>query len=193
MTKRDLEKVLKNAFSLLSAALPQRAYLLGPLLYGAALWAVRRPETWKENIFGWRIWPRPGAISVKPDEFILFFFRSHDGLAAAFQPQIEKKRMAPLREAFGRLYPVLGLGDPFLTALFREELEAGDYQRIIRDFEKRLDRARRDIEEMPDRRLFRILGDFVEELLGLGMTLLDETKFRIALSDLLRRKPGETE
>ena len=75
MTKRDLEKALKNSLFLLSELLPGKAYLYGPLLYGTAMWAVRRPGAWRENIFAWRVWPRPGAILVKPDEFILYFFR----------------------------------------------------------------------------------------------------------------------
>jgi hypothetical protein len=191
MTKRDLEKALKNSLILLSELLPGKAYLYGPLLYGTAMWAVRRPGAWRENIFAWRVWPRPGAILVKPDEFILYFFRSHDGLVKAYARDIEQKNMAPLRQAFGCLYPVLGLKDPFLDALFQEAIEKGDFAALVRDFEGRLDQARKDIEALPRRPLFRILGSFAEEMLDLGISLLDETKVRSTLADLLRKVLGD--
>ena len=193
MTKRDLVKALKNGLILLAELLPGKAYLYGPLLYGTAMWAVRRPKAWRESIFAWRIWPQPDAILVKPDEFILYFFRSHDGLAEAYRQEITQKKMVPLRQAFGCLYPVLGLGDPFLEALFQKEIGEGDFSGLVRDFENRLGRARKDIEALPHRPLFRILGAFAEDVLDLGVTLLDETKVRNSLAVLLRRLPGEEE
>lgn len=193
MTKRDLEKALKNGLLLLAELLPDKAYLYGPLLYGTALWAVRRPSAWKESLFAWQIWPHPDVIQVKPDEFILYFFHSRDGLAQAFRQDLDKKNIPRLRKAFGCLYPVLGLGDPFLEALFQKEIEKGDYDGLVRDFDKRLSRARKDIGALPRRRLFRILGAFAEDVLDLGMTLLDETKVRNTLAVLLRMTSGAEE
>ena len=191
MTKRDLEKALKSGLLLLSELLPDKAYLYGPLLYSTAMWAVRRPAAWRDNILAWRIWPQPDAILIKPDEFILYFFRSHDGLAKAYREDIEKKNIAPLRLAFGCLYPVLGLKDPFLEALFQMEINKGDFDSLIRDFDSRLSRARKDIEALPRRRLFRILGSFAEDVLDLGITLMDETKVRNTLAVMLRKTLGE--
>jgi hypothetical protein len=193
MTKRDLEKALKNGLILLVELLPSKAYLYGPLLYGTAMWAVRRPSAWREQIFAWQTWPQPGAIMVKPDEFILYFFRSHEGLAGAYKRDIERKNMAALKRDFGRLYPVMGLRDPFLEALFHREIEGGDFAALAREFDGRLARARKDIAALPRRRLFRILGGFAEDVLDLGMTLLDETKVRSTLAALLRNKLGEGE
>lgn len=193
MIKRDLEKVLKNGLLLLAELLPDKTYLYGPLLYGTAIWMVRRPSDWKERLLAWQIWPRPDTILVKPDEFILYFFESRDGLVKAYRKDIDKKNMPSLRQAFGCLYPVLGLGDPFLEALFQKEIETGDFAGLVRDFDQRLSRARKDISALPRRPLFRILGAFAEDLLDLGMTLLDEAKVRNTLAELLRRALGAEE
>ena len=97
---------------------------------------MRRADQWKEKILSWKIWLDPHRIETKPDEFMLHFFESAPYLKETYKEDIRKKDWKILREAFNRLYPILGLEDPFLSALFHKELTEKKYAEIVKEFEE---------------------------------------------------------
>jgi hypothetical protein len=186
MTDKPVEKVIKNAVKLLREIYPQSAYLYFPLLSTALVWAVRRPEEWEKSIFSWQVWPDPDYIRTKPNDFILEFFNSRPSLKEAYSEEIKHKDWKTLRAVFIRLYPILGLNDPFLMALFKEELEAEDYPKIVLEFDSRVGKAKQDIRAVEaNDRLLAGLKAFGEELASLLTAILAESDVQRSLQEIL--------
>jgi len=189
MARSAFEQAAVNALRVLAVFLPGKSYLYVPLLYAAVGWAVNRDRVWKENILGWQIWPDPDYIRTKSDKFVREFFRTREELAQAYQQELRENDRPRLRAAFSVLYPILGLQDPFLAALFSEELQAGDFSRIERDFETRIRQAKEDIEAVEDRpRLLAGLKTFAEEILSLGSDFLKRSDIQRALQKIVEEE-----
>ena len=134
LTDKPVEKIIRNAIKLLQEIYPQSTYMYFPLLSSALIWAVRRPTEWEERIFSWQVWPDPDYIQAKPNDFVLDFYSSHPVLQNEYSEEIERRDWKTLRAVFIRLYPIFGLEDPFLLALFREEIEAKELSTIVLEF-----------------------------------------------------------
>jgi len=188
MKDNPLEQFIKNGVLALEEALPKQKYLYFPLLYSMLFWMMRKPGEWKEKIFSWKIWTNPGRIRIKPDEFILFFFDLHKDLSFQYMEELEKKDLRTLRKAFRYLYPVVGLSDPFLTALFHEELKDHDYVRIVSEFPERVAKAAGEIESVNRRsRLVLGLAAILDNLASLSAYLLKQSPSRKAISGLVKK------
>jgi hypothetical protein len=189
VTDKPVEKVIRNAVKLLREIYPQSAYLYFPLLSTALVWAVRRPEEWEEQIFSWQVWPDPDYIKTKPDAFVLDFFSQHPLLQKEYSEEIRRKDWKTLRAVFIRLYPVFGLEDPFLRALFREEIATKNFSRIVLEFDPRVEKAKRDIQALEqDPKLLAGLRAFGEEMASLITTLLAESEVQRSLQDILEEQ-----
>ena len=189
MSDKNVENLLKRVVSVLSEFFPQQKYLYFPLVSAALIWAVRRPEEWREKIFSWKVWPDPEYISEKPEAFIESFFRNDADLAEAFKDEIKHKNVKYLRDAFLRLYPLFGLDDPFLTALFREEIASKSFRKIVQEFDARVERARADIEACKSRpRLLEALKTVSGELSALGAVLLSQADVQKSLEKLVKSR-----
>ena len=186
MTDKPVEKVIKNAIKLLREIYPRNTYLYFPLLSTALVWAVRRSKKWEESIFSWQVWPDPDYIRAKPNDFVLEFFLSRPLLQTAYSEEIQHEDWKTLRAVFIRLYPIFGLEDPFLMALFGEEIEAKNFSKIVLEFDTRVEKAKRDIRALKeDHRLLAGLKAFGEEMASLGTTLLVESEVQRSLQDIL--------
>ena len=186
MTDKPVEKVIKNAIKLLREIYPRNTYLYFPLLSTALVWAVRRSKKWEESILSWQVWPNPDYIRVKPNDFVLEFFLSRPLLQTAYSEEIQHEDWKTLRAVFIRLYPIFGLEDPFLMALFGEEIEAKNFSKIVLEFDTRVEKAKRDIRALKeDHRLLAGLKAFGEEMASLGTTLLVESEVQRSLQDIL--------
>lgn len=188
MKKSALEKVIENGVHFLSEFFPRKSYLYFPLLSASVLWAVRRRKEWKEKILSWKVWLEPDLISTKPDEFILNFFINDKNLSKIYQGEIERMELEPLRKDFARLYPILGLEDPFLSSLFAQELESKDYKKIVKDFEQRVSQAKKDMGSIKDKeRLLRGLKSLADEAFSLHLELLSQAKLRKIIADFVKK------
>ncbi|MBN1221898.1 MAG: hypothetical protein JXB23_01525 [Candidatus Aminicenantes bacterium] len=189
MSDKTVESLLKRVVSVLSEFFPQQKYLYFPLVSAALIWAVRRPEEWREKIFSWRVWPDPEYLAEKPDAFIESFLRNDADLAAAFKDEIKHKNFKYLRDAFLRLYPLFGLDDPFLTALFREEIASKSFRKIVLEFDARVEQAKADIEACKGRpRLLEALKTVSGELSALGAVLLSQADVQKSLEKLVKSR-----
>ena len=189
MDKKRAEHVLDEGIKVLKDFLPENPGLYFPLLYSLSVWALRRIFDLKERIFAWQVWLDPGTIETKPDEFILHFFKGHDGLRGAFAGEIDANDMPALRKVFSALYPVCGLDDAFLIALFEEELEAGDYRKIVDEFEQRAVRAANDIQAAgaaPE--FWKNLHEFGRAVASLGLHFLTDAQIRKLIRDRIRKR-----
>lgn len=179
MKTASLKKVIEDGIRFLSELFPLKKHLYFPLLNATLVWAIKRTAEWKEKIFSWKVYLEPDFIKVKPDEFILYFFKTHHALSKTYQAEIEKKNLEALRKAFSRLYPILGLEDPFVSALFREELESDDFRKIVKKFDAKVSQAKNDIEATEsDSRLLKGLKTFAEEMLSLNVDLISQPKIQ---------------
>lgn len=188
MNKSGVEKIVENGVRLLSEFFPQKTYLYFPILSACIVWAIRRAYEWKDKVLSWQVWIEPGYIEAKPDEFILDFFRNERVLRRIYREQIKRGEIKSLREAFDRLYPILGLEDPFLSALFHQELESGDYRRIVKDFQEKTSRAKKDIQSIKSEgRLLAELKALVGEVYSLKLDLISQPNLRTIIANLVKK------
>ncbi len=192
MNKSEVEKIVENGLRLFAEFFPKKGYLYFPLLSALFVWVLRRTEEWKDKILSWRIWLEPGFIEAKSDEFILDFFSREQDLKEVYKEEIEKRELKTLREAFSRLYPILGLEDPFLSALFDQEIESEDYRKIVMDFEERVTKAKKDIESMKKRdRFFKELEALAREIYSLNLDLISQPNLRKIIANLVKKHGKE--
>jgi hypothetical protein len=183
-----IDKIIERAVGLLSDLFPKKSYLYFPLLSSALVWIVRRVKEWKAEIFSWKTWPDPRFIKNKPEDFVLYFFKSSSDLAEAYNAELKANDIETLRKAFSRLYPILGLEDPFLYALFYDEIRSRDFKKIVEKFDRTLEKAREDVialEESPQ--FLDDLRTMSEEMASLGLHLLSENKILNLLEDSIRK------
>jgi hypothetical protein len=189
MDKKRAEHVLDNGVKVLAEFLPLKTYLYFPVLYSICVWAVRRIFDLKERVLAWQVWLEPGMVESKPDAFILNFFERTEGVREAFADEVRAKDFAALRKAFAGLYPVCGLEDAFLLALFQEDLEAGDFRKIADEFGERAARAIEDIKPAGSGPEFwRGMQSVGMDIARLGIHVMSDAQVRKLILDRIRKK-----
>jgi hypothetical protein len=189
MDKKRAEHVLDNGVKVLAEFLPLKSYLYFPVLYSICVWAVRRIFDLKERVLAWQVWLEPGMVESKPDAFILNFFERTEGVRETFAEEVRVKDMPALRKAFAGLYPVCGLEDAFLLALFQEDLEAGDFRKIADEFGERTARAIEDIKPAGSGQEFwRGMQSVGMEIASLGIHVMSDVQVRKLILDRIRKK-----
>ena len=185
---KEIEKIVVRGIDFLGGFLPLKTYLFFPLLSSAFIWAIRRTAEWKERVLSFEVWLDPDIVETKPDAFILAFFMSQPKLRKSYAGEIQAGDMSVLRPAFKSLYPIVGLEDPFLRALFKPELENGDYQAIAGSFKEKTAKAKEDIDALPDTsRLVSGLKTLAEELLSLNLQLISEPQVQKVIIRLVKK------
>lgn len=175
MSRKDIEQALARGVEALAAFFPSGPRALFPILSSVCVWAVRRVFNYRDHLLAWKVWLDPEMVRTKPDDFILHFFENDPALSLAYAAEIESGEVKKLRAAFPALYPVVGLEDAFLRALFREELAAGDPRAIAAGFEARVAAAVEDLKPAEaDPAFWRFLETFGMELASLGIHLLKD-------------------
>ena len=194
MDKKRAEHVLDNGVKVLAEFLPMKTYLYFPVLYSICVWAVRRIFDLKERVLAWQVWLEPGMVESKPDAFILNFFERTEGVREAFAEEVGGKDVAALRKAFAGLYPVCGLEDAFLLALFQEDLEAGEFRKIADEFGERAARAIEDIKPAGSGQEFwRGMQSVGMEMARLGIHVMSDAQVRKIILDRIRKKVKKDE
>lgn len=194
MDKKRAEHVLDNGVKVLAEFLPLKTYIYFPVLYSICVWAVRRIFDLKERVLAWQVWLEPGMVESKPDAFILNFFERTEGVREAFAEEVGGKNMAALRKAFAGLYPVCGLEDAFLLALFQEDLEAGEFRKIADEFGERAARAIEDIKPAGSGQEFwRGMQSVGMEMARLGIHVMSDAQVRKIILDRIRKKVKKDE
>jgi len=188
MKKTSFEKIVEKGISFLSKIFPLKSYLHFPLLSAALIWGIRRAVEWKKRILSWQVYLDPDRIEAKPGEYVLNFFKKNSNLNKIYETEIMSNDMKALRVAFNRLYPILGLEDPFLSALFYEELESGDFKRIVKEFKKKVSRAKEDIEAFEDKsRLIEGLETIAEEAASLSIELMSRNEVQEVVANTIKK------
>ena len=154
MKKTTLEKIVERGISFLSKIFPLKSYLYFPLLSTALFWGIRRATEWKKKILSWQVYLDPERIKTEPDKFVLKFFKKRSALKKIYEAEIKSEDKDTLREAFNRLYPILGLENPFLSSLFYDERKSNDFKKIVKEFDKRVSCAKKDIDAVKDKSRF---------------------------------------
>jgi hypothetical protein len=194
MDKKRAEHVLDNGVKVLAEFLPLKTYIYFPVLYSICVWAVRRIFDLKERVLAWQVWLEPGMVESKPDAFILNFFERTEGVREAFAEEVGGKDVAALRKAFAGLYPVCGLEDAFLLALFQEDLEAGEFRKIADEFGERAARAIEDIKPAGSGQEFwRGMQSVGMEMARLGIHVMSDAQVRKIILDRIRKKVKKDE
>jgi len=188
MKKTPVEKIVEKGISFLSKIFPLKSYLHFPLLSTAIFWGIRRATEWKKKILSWQVYLDPERIEVKPDEYVLNFFKTYPDLNKIYETEIKNKNMETLREAFRGLYPILGLEDPFLSALFYEELESKNFKKIVKEFEEKVSLAQEDIEAFEGKsRLLEGLKSVAEEAASLSVDLMSKKEVQEVVASEIKK------
>ncbi|MBE3131721.1 MAG: hypothetical protein IMZ54_13550 [Acidobacteria bacterium] len=188
MSKKDVDAALARGVEILDAFLPLKFWLYFPVLYSACVWAIRRVFDYRERILAWQVWLDPEFVRTKPDEFVLHFFSGDEALGREYAAELARGDLRTLRAAFPALYPIFGLGDAFLTALFKAEIEAADYRGIVVEFASRTSKARDDIQPAaanPD--FWKALELIGVEAASLGLHLLKDEDVQNMIIALVKK------
>jgi hypothetical protein len=189
MEKKSFEKLVQEGIRFIARFFPQSQYLYFPLLSAALVWAIKSSKEWQEKIFSWEIWLDPSFVEVKPDEFILNFFSGHAELSQAFAEEIATKDMPALRKLFYKLYPIVGLEDPFLSGLFHQELTSKDYGKIVQEYDTKIARAIVDIEAVDERGKFlEGLEAIAREMASFSADMITQTSVQRSLADIIKNE-----
>jgi hypothetical protein len=192
MKKTTPEKIVEKGISFLSKVFPLKSYLHFPLLSAALIWGIRRATEWKKEILSWQVYLNPERIESKPYAFVLNFFKSHPDLKKVYETEIESRDKDKLREAFNRLYPILGLKDPFLSALFYDELKSRDFRKIVKNFQEKVSHAREDIEAFGDKsRLLEGLETIAAEMASLSIHFMSEDEVQEVVAKTIKKWMNE--
>ena len=187
MSEKSVEAALARGVEVLDKFLPLKSWLVFPVLYAACVWAVRRAFDYRERILAWQVWLDPEFVRTKPDGFILDFFAGNAGLAREYAGEIERGDLRALRAAFPALYPVLGLEDAFLKALFKPELDRADYRTIVVEFAGRTAKAKEGLAPAADDPEFwKALFLVAAEAAALGLHLLKDEEVQDMIVSLLK-------
>ncbi len=190
MNREEIERALARGAEILSSFFPAKPYLLFPILYSACVWAVRRVFNYRDHLLTWQVWLDPETVRTKPDDFILYFFMNEKALSPVYEEEIRARDMGSLREAFAALYPVCGLEDAFLRALFRDELARGEYKKIAAEFTAVVSIAKEDIgAAKTNRDLWKFLENLGIEVAALGIHLLKDESLQDLILEAVREKP----
>jgi len=188
MSEPKIEKIVDGAVRLLEEILPENTTLYFPLLSATFTWIVRREKEWKEKILQWQIWPDPELVKTKSNDFILNFYLGHPELRDYYQPLLDKKDYIKLRKDFCSLYPLIGLEDPFLTALFSKELKSQNFKKIVAEFDTRVNTAKKEISEVKNtEQLLTALEGFVIGISSLGAEFITQSRSRKALENIIKK------
>jgi hypothetical protein len=188
MAEPKIEKIVEGAVRLLEEILPKNTGLYFPLLSATFTWIVRREKEWKEKILNWQIWPDPEIVKTKSNDFILTFYLSHPELNDCYWMALDKKDYKKLRKDFCSLYPLIGLEDPFLTALFSKELKSKNYEKIVTEFDNRVNSAKKEIREIKNTdHLLTALEGFVRGISSLGAEFITQSRSRKALENIIKK------
>lgn len=187
MSKKGVEAALARGADMLDKFLPFKSWLVFPVLYSACVWAVRRVFDYRDRLLAWQVWLDPEFVRTKPDGFILHFFASQDALAREYAPELAVRDLRVLRAAFPALYPVLGLEDAFLKALFKTEIGSFNYRGIVVEFASRTAKARDDIRPAAaDPRFWKALERVGREAASLGLHLLRDEEVQDMIIALVK-------
>jgi hypothetical protein len=191
MSKKSLEAALARGVEILNTFLPLKSWLVFPVLYSACVWAVRRVFDFRDRILAWQVWLDPDFVRTKPDEFILAFFCGHEALGREYADEIARGDMRVLRAAFPALYPVFGLEDAFLKALFKAEIDASDYRALVVEFASRTAKAMEDIKPAAaDPEFWKALYFVAAEAASLGLHLLKDEEVQNLIVALVKKPAG---
>ncbi|MCK7541402.1 MAG: hypothetical protein MZV63_66195 [Marinilabiliales bacterium] len=157
----------------------------------ACVWAVRRVFDFRERILAWQVWLDPDFVRTKPDEFVLAFFCGHEAVGREYADEIARGDMRALRAAFPALYPVFGLEDAFLKALFKAEIDTADYRAIVVAFASRTAKAVEDIRPAAaDPEFWKALYFAAAEAASLGLHLLKDEDVQNMIVALVKKPAG---
>ncbi len=182
----DLKKEVNRVIKLLDDLIPEKTYLYMPIISAVFFWGIQRAQNWREQIFAQEIHPAPEWIREKPDEFILDFFLCRPDLTREFKPELQAGDLSTLRRYFTKLYPLIGLEDPFLIALFTKELAEKDYREILSVYESRTESALADIRALKGKPLLlQALESLYQHAASLSLTVFSETEAQKSLVEII--------
>jgi len=189
MDEKKIQAFFQQTAGILQDFLPPGASVVGPLVYALAVWGLKQQASYREKISGLKVWLWPEILVNKPDDFILNFFISDEALKQAYQEEIASRDLKTLRQHFAVLYPLLGLQDPFLEALFWPEIDSGNFKKIVADYQPRVEKAFKEIKAAEDRSDFwPALGRIFSGLVELGWQTLTESEVRSWLKQWLKNQ-----
>ncbi|MEW6456398.1 MAG: hypothetical protein AB1410_06790 [Acidobacteriota bacterium] len=192
MNLETIKKVLGFAVETIEFFIPEKKYLIFPLLISIIEDAIKKRERSGEIAFSLPVFINPDIVETKPDKFIMNFFTSNAELKNYYEPYVKNKDISFLRQRFNTLYPILGLNDPFLRALFKKEIEKNEFEKIFECYEERLKKAKEDTEPLRMDKDFRVMiNKILKEIFNLGLSSLDKKEIRKILLEEIKKKLHE--
>ncbi|MEW6363975.1 MAG: hypothetical protein AB1714_04985 [Acidobacteriota bacterium] len=173
MDSRKFQALVDEVLGVLGKIVNLKAFPFLPVIYSSIFYFVKRGEAYRNAVRAIPVGPRSRIVINKSKRFVDDFLAQHAPSVLAGSDARGRRR------AFSSLYPVLGLRDPFLLALFRDEVDSGDLQIVVDSFDTRVHEA---LAEIPaprsDPAFWRALDAFVRASAGLALNLAREREIQ---------------
>lgn len=185
MEIKKFQSAVDELLAALGKVVNVKAFPYLPVIYSSLLYFLNKGSAYRKAVRAIPVGPRSRPVRNKSKQFIEAFLTAHAPFAAQNGDERERRRV------FVRLYPVVGLRDPFLAALFRDELDRGDTETIADEYD---DRVRSALEQIPpargEPRFWEAMDSFVETASGLVTDLARERQIQDLIIARVRRFLG---
>ena len=185
MDTKQFRSAVDELLGVIGRIVNLKAFPFLPVIYSSLFYFIERGAGYRKAVMALPAGPRSRRVTNKPDKFVKEFLACHAPFALVERdPQYQ-------RRAFERLYPAVGLRDPFLLTLFREELDSGEMQSIVESFDAKVTAALAEIpspQSKPD--FWKALDSFVATTAGLATSLAREREVQDLILERVKKFLG---
>lgn len=132
---------------------------------------LSEPYRWEELL---NDWPKMPQV-VKPGEKeLLEFFNTHKGMKLSFRKELKNNDIDALYKAYDWLFPMLVTKDDFLSSVFRDDIKARRFKKVLRQAEKKVKRVTEFVDVYKkDAKFLELMRQFTTDLSGFSLTLIN--------------------
>ncbi len=171
MDTKQFRSLVDELLAVIGKIVDVKAFPFLPVIYSSLFYFVEKGAAYRKAVLERPVGPATRRVTSKPQAFVDDFLKGNAAFALSEQDPSRR------RWIFARLYPMIGLRDPFVSALFRVELDSGDLRKIVDDYDSRVAAAMAAIPfPRNEPRFWEALDSFVQTASGLTIDLARESK-----------------
>ncbi len=159
------------------------------ICYATGRFLLSEPYRWEQLLANWPVTPEdPPKIS---NEELRDYFTKTKGMPLSFRKELKENDYQKLQTAYNFLFHLLIGKDEFLTAVFRDEIVARRFKRILKQKDKKLKRVLEFLNSMKGNEAFlELMRKFTKDLSGFSLTLINNKHL---LDQAIKKIEGKTD
>jgi len=173
-TYEDFLVFLEEHLNHITDFIPNSDKHFRPVCFAVARFLLSEPYRWKSLFSQWPSLPTPPQPS---QDQLLEFFNTQKGLNISFKKELTENNLDALYKAYNLLYPILITKHEFLNSIFRPDIRARRFKKIVKESEAKIKRVIEFITLMKHNDNFiQLMEKFTNDLSGFSLTVIDNKK-----------------